>query len=284
MRDYGKVSPQFWIGKTGRSLRGNPDAQLVALYLMTSPHATMIGVYHCPVAYIAYETGLPLEGASKGLQSLSEAGFCTYSADTETVWVHEMARYQIADQLSESDNRVKGIQKDVENIADSEIRRGFQAKYGAAFHLASTIKKAKGLARGSKAPPKPGTGTGAGTGEDISLTGFAEFWSEYPKRVSKAQAERAWSKLSPDESLQAEIIASVRAWKATAQWAESDGKFVPYPATWLNAGGWQDEIPKSAEFGPKSGRPKSKLPPWVLDGYGDRDAWLKAKANNEVTA
>ena len=48
MRDYGKVSPGFWIGETGKALRGDMEAQIVALYLMTSPHATMTGVYHCP--------------------------------------------------------------------------------------------------------------------------------------------------------------------------------------------------------------------------------------------
>ena len=67
MRDYGVVSPQFWIGATGKRLRGNPDAQLLALYLMTSPHATMIGVFHCPILYMAHETGMPFEGASNAL-------------------------------------------------------------------------------------------------------------------------------------------------------------------------------------------------------------------------
>jgi len=65
MRDYGTISPQFWLGKTGKALRGKPEAQLVALYLMTSPHATAIGIYHCPVLYMAHETGLPFEAKNK---------------------------------------------------------------------------------------------------------------------------------------------------------------------------------------------------------------------------
>jgi hypothetical protein len=31
MRDYAKVSADFWIGATGHALRGHPEAQLVAL-------------------------------------------------------------------------------------------------------------------------------------------------------------------------------------------------------------------------------------------------------------
>lgn len=65
MRDYAQVCPQFWLGKTGKKLRGDAEAQLVALYLITSPHANMIGVFHCPMMYIAHETGMSLEGASK---------------------------------------------------------------------------------------------------------------------------------------------------------------------------------------------------------------------------
>lgn len=66
MRDYGKVSPQFWIGKTGKALRNaGSEAQLVSLYLLTNPHANMIGLYYMPLMFIAHETGLGMEGACK---------------------------------------------------------------------------------------------------------------------------------------------------------------------------------------------------------------------------
>lgn len=95
MRDYATVAPQFWLGKTGRELRKKgAEAQVVSFYLMTSPHANMLGLYYLPILYIAHETGLGLEGASKGLKSTIEAGFCSYDEDTEMVWVHEMAAYR----------------------------------------------------------------------------------------------------------------------------------------------------------------------------------------------
>jgi uncharacterized phage protein (TIGR02220 family) len=150
MREYGKISPQFWIGKSGKTLRGNFEAQIVALYLMTSPHSEMTGVFHCPILYIAHETGLPFEGASKGLQSLIEADFCTYEAETETVFVHEMARYQIGDELKPSDNRVIGVQKIYASIPEGLIRRGFYEKYKNIFYLENSAQKASP----SKAPSK----------------------------------------------------------------------------------------------------------------------------------
>lgn len=68
MRDYGKVSPHFWIGRTGKELRqAGPESQLVALYLLTSPHANMIGLYYMPLAFLSHETGLTMEGLRRGL-------------------------------------------------------------------------------------------------------------------------------------------------------------------------------------------------------------------------
>lgn len=168
MRDYGKVSPMFWIGKTGRALRGDLEAQVVAMYLMTSPHANMIGVYHCPIAYIAHETGLPIEGASKGLRRLIEADFCTYFDDTEVVWVHEMAKYQIGEQLKREDKRCIGIVRELDSVPESGARTAFAQKYGMAFHLPGYDDDDKGHRRPSKAPPKPGAGTGARTRSSLS--------------------------------------------------------------------------------------------------------------------
>jgi hypothetical protein len=85
MRDYGKVSPHFWIGRTGKELRqAGPESQLVALYLLTSPHANMIGFITC-LAFLSHETGLTIEGARKGLNSAIEAGLWKYDDHSEMV-------------------------------------------------------------------------------------------------------------------------------------------------------------------------------------------------------
>jgi len=151
MRDYSKISAQFWVGKTGRALRGDKQTQVVALYLMTSPHANMIGVYHCPIVYIAHETGSPIEGASEGLRRLCDEGFCTYDDDNEMVWVHEMAKFQIGDELKPGDKQIKGIQKQYETLPESPIKQGFYKKYREAFHLPDETKEASP----SEAPSKP---------------------------------------------------------------------------------------------------------------------------------
>ncbi|MDB5652941.1 MAG: hypothetical protein JWQ94_554 [Tardiphaga sp.] len=133
--NYGVVKPSFWTGATGRALRRDVDAQVVALYLMTSPHANIIGVFRCPIGYISAETGRPFEGASKGLLKLVAMGFCTVDPETETVWVHEMARFQIGEVLKGADKRVKHVARFFNEIENPRIKRAFFEKYGAAYQL-----------------------------------------------------------------------------------------------------------------------------------------------------
>jgi hypothetical protein len=155
VRDYGVVSPQFWIGQTGKALRGNVEAQVVALYLMTSPHATMTGVFYCPVDYIAKETGLGMEGASKGLRSLEEAHFCQFDPSTEEVFVSRMAAFQIGEQLDIKDNRCKGVARELEKVSSALLKTAFRALYSIAFHLPEVAAKAPADGGKKEAPPKP---------------------------------------------------------------------------------------------------------------------------------
>lgn len=73
---------------------------------------------------------------------------------------------------------------------------------------------------------------------------FDVFWNEYPKKVDKQAALKAWKKIKPDEGLMQQIVASVRKWKASDQWNKENGQYIPYPATWLNKRRWEDEVPE----------------------------------------
>jgi len=74
-----------------------------------------------------------------------------------------------------------------------------------------------------------------------SAEGFDEFWSAYPKKRSKEAALKAWKKLRPGKQLKEQIIEAVNKQAKDPEWHRENGQYIPYPATWLNAGGWQDE-------------------------------------------
>lgn len=85
----------------------------------------------------------------------------------------------------------------------------------------------------SKTPPPTPRG---------GLAGFEQFWSAYPKKRAKGQAEKAWAKLKVNEAMATKIVQAVEAAKRSRDWQKDGGQFVPYPATWLNARGWEDDI------------------------------------------
>jgi len=71
-----------------------------------------------------------------------------------------------------------------------------------------------------------------------SAAGFDEFWSAYRVKKGKGAALRAWCKHGC-AGFAAKIIATAERMQAEDRaWLEG---YQPHPATWLNAGGWDDE-------------------------------------------
>ncbi len=75
----------------------------------------------------------------------------------------------------------------------------------------------------------------------IDTNDFLEFYKLYPRKINKKGAQRSWDKIDPKEHGQ--IFTALEAYKKSEQWLVQDGKFIPYPATWLNQERWKDELP-----------------------------------------
>ena len=75
-----------------------------------------------------------------------------------------------------------------------------------------------------------------------SVSLFDSFWKVYPKKKAKASAEKAFAKLKPDEELLNKMINAIECQKRSDDWLKDGGRFIPYPATWLNHRRWEDEI------------------------------------------
>ncbi len=87
-----------------------------------------------------------------------------------------------------------------------------------------------------------------------TLSPFERFWEVYPKKKSKGQAEKTWSKLKVDEQLLTVMLAAIERAKKSADWKKDGGQFIPHPSTWLNAKGWLDEYtPAKQGFGRMAG-------------------------------
>ncbi len=70
---------------------------------------------------------------------------------------------------------------------------------------------------------------------------FDAFWAAYPKKKSKGAAEKVWNRKRLGNGSFDLLMAGLERAKASDDWTKDGGKFIQYPATWLNARGWEDE-------------------------------------------
>jgi len=83
MRDYGRVFSSFWQSEDARNF--SEDGRMLALYLMTSPHANLIGCFRLPDAYASDDLQWASERVSKGFIELQSKGFL--KRDESSKWV-----------------------------------------------------------------------------------------------------------------------------------------------------------------------------------------------------
>jgi hypothetical protein len=260
--DYYRIKPRFWTGETGKQIRScGHHAQLVAMYLITCPSANALGLYYLPLPTLCHEVDISQQGALKALRSLSEVGFAHYDHAAEVVFVPEMARHQLGDELPEKDNRHKWVCRQLGELQKLAFFPLFYAKYKAPFHLPDI----EGLERSFEAPSKPiAIATTTATSQQQQdqqraaalRARFDRFWTGYPRKVKKASAVKSWERLVPDEELLEVMLAAIGRQRQSAQWQEE--RFIPYPTTWLNERRWEDETTAAAEH------------PAPIDGSGRR--------------
>jgi hypothetical protein len=80
---YGKLYSSYWTSPDIASL--GLESKAIGAYLLSSPHANMIGCYRLPMAYAIDDLKSSLETVLEGFRELSRIGFATY--DNSHAWV-----------------------------------------------------------------------------------------------------------------------------------------------------------------------------------------------------
>lgn len=142
MREFAQVMPTFWTGDTGKAIKGKPELQVLAFYLITNPHANALGLYYLPIPFITHETGLTEKKVLDGFRKLG--AFCKYDPISEFVWVVGMAGYQLGN-LKPTDNKMKGLLRAWQGLPPNPFTGDFWAKYGERYGFER--RASKGLVR-----------------------------------------------------------------------------------------------------------------------------------------
>jgi DNA-binding transcriptional ArsR family regulator len=162
----------------------------------------------------------------------------------------------IADQCEISRSTVKVHIRELENagLLRREFRRKGELNQSNVFHLAL-------FGGASENPPgaaeNPGGGAAAAPrtshlsepvkepkpmGTPVPLEGFEAFWKLYPKKKSRKEAFKAWTKLKPNEELHQALTTALANQCISEDWTKDGGRYIPNAATWLNGERWHDVL------------------------------------------
>jgi hypothetical protein len=266
MRDYGKVHLSFWTDERMQSC--SEGAQRLALYLLTGQHSNAAGAFALPDGYAAEDLRIAVKAVRERFAELSAKGFVKRFADGKHVVVCKYLEYNPPENANVLKAIVKAL-KAIDGLArdpafqwvESGLRaaaaknpkafpdgvetvlEGLGKPLGEPFGKQSRIPEPEPKPEPNPKPePKPDSLRG-----DIVLPGtFDEFWLEYPRKVEKNGATKAYEKAVKAGATPAEICEGARRY---ALWCEEgislgkhEEKFVKHPTTWLNNGCWSDEL------------------------------------------
>jgi hypothetical protein len=105
MREYGKIHSSFWTSRDIREL--GEDGRTLAAYLLTSPHANMLGCFRCPIAYVSDDLAWPIERVREGFAKLSQRVWATFEEGSGWVVIHKFLKWN----QPENPNVVRAAEK-----------------------------------------------------------------------------------------------------------------------------------------------------------------------------
>lgn len=202
---------------------------------------------------------------TKKVGSLTKKAILMYMADKASddgsgIWV---SKSNMAADLEMTDRAVRIHIKDmiamgiVSESGQRQCRSGYTIDYSINLNIIHALQPTRSTPeRGSPLndiqphpcmtfTPTPERGSGKPSIEPplepslLNIKYFDEFYSEYPRKVGKGAARKAWAKAIKKADVHY-IISSATCYAKTI--VGTDQTFVPHPATWLNQERWEDEL------------------------------------------
>jgi hypothetical protein len=237
---YGKLFTSMYDG----SMHGHWEA--IVTFQQMICLANRDGVVDMAPSALASRTSIPIEIIQQGLSHLllpdpeSRSPECDgrriETIDAHRSWGWRIVNYDyyrklasMEDKLLADRERIQKKREDEKATSSADVagcRGSSQEVVNVAYaevEVKVEVTKAKTLAH------------------QAAREGFDIFWKAYPRKKSKGDAEKAWKAIRPTKDLLSTILAAIDRAKASADWTKDGGKYIPYPATWLNAKGWDDE-------------------------------------------
>ena len=169
------------------------------------------------------------------LDAMRTAGFIDEDDDGARS-IHDWQDYagKLVDRRRQNAERMRNAR------ASSQISR--------AAHVQRTHRARVELEKSREDKTKEDDSLPAKRGRDEESAEFQAFYAAYPRKTARGDAWKAWQSIKPTPELAAEILTAITAQAATT-YKGKDKQYIPYPATWLRAQQWTDEIEEPAAGG-----------------------------------
>jgi hypothetical protein len=69
---------------------------------------------------------------------------------------------------------------------------------------------------------------------------FETFWKAYPKKRDRIKAQRTWNATASIRPPLQTLLSALATLAQSREWNDHDGKFIPYPSSWLNGRRWEE--------------------------------------------
>jgi hypothetical protein len=136
MRDFARIVPTFWTRGTGKLLRKDPTAQVLAFYFMSAPNSGMTGIYYLPRPVMENDTGLSASEIDAALIKFDRLRFAAYDAMSELVWIPNLPRHQVGEAMGgPTDKRHKGFVRELRQLGRHPFVNECVILYAEAYFL-----------------------------------------------------------------------------------------------------------------------------------------------------
>jgi len=240
---YSKIQSTIWTSDKFNAAK--EFSQKVYLYLLCCPHGNSAGLYRLPEGYAMTDLKCSQQRYQNALSDLKSVGLVEHDGDI--VMVKQFLKFNpfmnpkhargTCTEIAEFINNplYSLLYKDVETFCIEYIEEFSKPKNSIDT---VSIQYQNGISTETKTETKTKTET------NTAHTRFESFWSSYPKKKAKGDAEKAFNKIKPDDVLLKTMLDAIDAQSRSPDWKKDGGQFIPYPATWLNQKRWEDEITK----------------------------------------
>lgn len=231
MATYRTVNLSFWTDSKVED-DFTPEDKYFFLYLLTNPHTNLCGCYECSAKQMARETGYNEDTVKRLLARMERVhNVILYDEQTKEVLVLNWGKYNWCN----SPKTKAGAEKVAAHIKSEPFKKMVLEA------IADTLSIPYPYPMDTSVTVlyREDSNTSSTSSQSSKDNNFEIFWKAYPKKKNKETARRAFMKLR-GVNLQT-LLDAIDRQKNTKDWTKDGGQYIPYPATWLNAGAWQDE-------------------------------------------